>query len=201
VIRRWIRTVEKGGHPAARASCRPRCLLAATQNAQTVATAAPGFSARFRLEVRSFQGVVRGHVLLVIHHHRSLEEALAYLKVIGRHTPWRTPFSTAQSITPPHRPQRERRCEVSSEVHRMNELMLDFYHGPLTPEKATIKFKKTSRRLRRWDYPVIGSPVTYNGRDPYYRMEPIRRWIPEQERPAGRPEPACRRAGRPRRGG
>src|SRR5580700_7072833 len=59
VIRRWNSTVEKGGHPAAPASFRPRCLLAATQNPQTVATAAPGFSAaRFRLEVRSLQGVV-----------------------------------------------------------------------------------------------------------------------------------------------
>jgi hypothetical protein len=75
--------------------------------------------------------------------------------------------------------------------------MLDLYQDPLTPEEATITLKKKSHRLKRWDDPVIGSPVTYYGRDPYYRVEPLR--IPEHERPAGKPKPARRRQGRSRR--
>jgi hypothetical protein len=81
----------------------------------------------------------------------------------------------------------------------MNKLMLDLYHDPLTSEEVTIRFKKKPRRLKRWDDPVIGSPVTYIGPDPYYRVESLRRWIAEQERPVGRPEHACRRPGGPRR--
>jgi hypothetical protein len=81
----------------------------------------------------------------------------------------------------------------------MNKLMLDLYQDPLPPEEATIMLKEKSHRLKRWDDPVIGSPVTYYGRDPYYRVEPLRRWIPEHERPAGKPKPARRQQGRSRR--
>ena len=66
-------------------------------------------------------------------------------------------------------------------------------------DSAIIKFKKKPCRLIRWDYPVIESPVTYNGRDSYYRAEPLRRLDPEHERPADKPKPACRRPGRSRR--
>ena len=81
----------------------------------------------------------------------------------------------------------------------MTKLMLDLYRDPLTPEEATIKLKKRLRRLKQEDDPVIGSPVTYMGWDPYYRVESLRRRITEQERPADKPKPACREPGQPRR--
>jgi hypothetical protein len=55
----------------------------------------------------------------------------------------------------------------------MNKLMLDLYQVPLTPEEATITLKEKSHRLKQW--------------------------IPEHERPAGKPKPARRRQGRSRR--
>jgi hypothetical protein len=80
----------------------------------------------------------------------------------------------------------------------MNDLMLDSYHSPLIPEKGTIRFNKNPCRLKRWAYPVIGSPVTCYGLDPYHRVKPLRRWIAEQESPAYKPKPARRRPGRSR---
>jgi hypothetical protein len=79
----------------------------------------------------------------------------------------------------------------------MNKLMLQLYHDPLTPEEATIKLKKEPCRLQRWDDPVSGSPVTYIGRDAYYRVASLRRWIAEQGRPDDKSKAACRRPGRP----
>lgn len=81
----------------------------------------------------------------------------------------------------------------------MTKLMPDLYHDPLTPEKATIKSKKKPRGLKQWDHPAIGSLVTDNERDPYHRVEPLGRWIAEQERQIDKPEPTRLRPGRSRR--
>jgi hypothetical protein len=43
------------------------------------------------------------------------------------------------------------------------------------------------------------TPMTYIGRDPYYKVESLRRWITEQARSDDEPNPARRRTGRPRR--
>jgi hypothetical protein len=66
-------------------------------------------------------------------------------------------------------------------------------------DAITIKFKKKLVKLKRRDDPIIGSLVTYIGRDPYYKVESLKRGITEQERPADKPEPAHRRPGRLRR--
>ena len=53
------------------------------------------------------------------------------------------------------------------------------------PELAK-QLDKNERTLARWQYLKIGPPVTLIGREPWYRVEAVRKWLSERERPSVR---------------
>jgi hypothetical protein len=51
----------------------------------------------------------------------------------------------------------------------------------LTRTKLAEQLDKSARTLARWEVLRIGPPVTYIGREPYYRIDAVHDWLKSRE--------------------
>ena len=60
----------------------------------------------------------------------------------------------------------------------MSQNILDEY---LPRVKLAEQLDKTTRTLARWEAQRIGPPITYIGREPFYRIDAVREWLKSRE--------------------
>jgi len=69
---------------------------------------------------------------------------------------------------------------VQNNPHVQNNKILSEY---LSREQLAEEIHKSVRTLERWEELRIGPPVTRLGRDPYYSIVSVRKWLANSETP------------------
>ena len=60
--------------------------------------------------------------------------------------------------------------------------MSDLLAGYLPEKETAAQVKKSVRTLQRWEDEQSGPPVTYVGRERFYKVDSFRAWLAAQER-------------------